>query len=321
MGAVPAADRRHIEGGDDRIGDESFPRHRRGLEGTRIPRGGRVSELDPVNVETWSGKDRHDENFPVGSVLIAPRYRDAIHRFYSFARNADDIADSPILTAPDKLFRLGIMENVLLGRAEIGSPSALALRESLARTGVTVRHATDLLLAFRQDATKLRYATIDELYAYCNYSAVPVGRYVLDLHGESHDCYSPSDALCMSLQILNHMQDCAKDLADLDRCYLPQVLLDHFGATVADLRLTAETPALRRVFITLLDRVDRMNHAASELPEILRSHRLRMETSMIHGLAKRLARRLVHNDPGAGRVKLRKKDFVLSALGAAFYLI
>jgi squalene synthase HpnC len=280
-----------------------------------------MSPLDSLDVETWSGKDRHDENFPVGSVLIARRYREPIHRFYSFARNADDIADSPILSPQDKLARLDVMEDVLLGRRQTGSPSGLALRTSLAETGVTSRHATDLLIAFRQDATKLRYTTIDELYNYCNYSAVPVGRYVLDLHGESHECYSPSDALCMSLQILNHLQDCAKDLADLDRCYIPQVLLDHFGASVADLRLRAETPALRRVFITLLDRVNRMNHAASELPEIVRNRRLRIETGVIHGLAKRLARRLVHNDPLASRVKLQKTDAVFSTLGAVSYLI
>jgi farnesyl-diphosphate farnesyltransferase len=274
-----------------------------------------------LNVETWSGKSRHDENFPVGSRLIAPRFRDPIHRFYTFARNADDIADSPVLSPPDKLARLDIMEDVLLGRTQSGSPSALALRDSLAKTGVTPTHATDLLIAFRADATKLRYATIDELYHYCNYSAVPVGRYVLDLHGERRETYSPSDALCTSLQVLNHLQDCAKDLLELDRCYLPQVLLDHFGATTEDLRLPAETPGLRRVFITLLDRVDRMNHAASELPEIVRNHRLRIETGVIHGLSKRLARRLVRNDPLAKRVKLKKIDAVFSLLSAVFYLV
>jgi farnesyl-diphosphate farnesyltransferase len=274
-----------------------------------------------LNVEIWSGKSRHDENFPVGSWLIARKFRDPIHKFYAFARNADDIADSPSLSAQEKLARLDVMEDVLLGRSEVGSPSASALRASLAQTGVTSKHATDLLLAFRQDATKLRYATIDELYFYCTYSAVPVGRYVLDLHGENHECYSPSDALCMSLQILNHMQDCSKDLATLDRCYLPQALLDHFGASVDDLRRPAETPALRRVFITLLDRIDRMNHAASELPEIVRNRRLRLETGIIYGLSMRLARRLVHNDPLAQRVRLRKIDAILSVVSSSFYLV
>jgi squalene synthase HpnC len=273
------------------------------------------------NVEVWSGKGLHDENFPVGSALIARKYREPMHRYYAFARNADDIADSSVLSPEDKLARLGIMEDVLLGRRENGAPSATALRASLAQTGVTPRHATDLLIAFRQDAVKSRYATIDELYSYCHYSAVPVGRYVLDLHGENHECYSPSDALCTSLQILNHMQDCVNDLVELDRCYLPQALLDHFGATVEDLRLPAETPALRRVFITLLDRIDRMNHAASELPEIVRNMRLRLETAIIHGLAKRLARRLAHNDPIAGRVKLRKSDAVFSVLTSVLYLV
>ncbi len=273
------------------------------------------------DVEQWSGKDRGDENFPVGSRLIARKFRDPMHRFYAFARNADDIADSPVLSPDDKVARLNVMEEVLLGRQDTGSPSALALRRSLAETGVSPRYATDLLIAFRRDAVKLRYATIDELYDYCHYSAVPVGRYVLDLHGENHECYSPSDALCISLQIVNHIQDCAKDFRQLNRCYLPQALLDHFGASVDDLRNPSETPGLRRVFITLLDRVNRLNHAATELPEIVRDRRLRLETAVIHGLASRLAKRLWRDDPLATRVKLSKLDTVFSVLTSLQFLI
>jgi hypothetical protein len=153
------------------------------------------------NVETWSGKDRADENFPVGSALIAPRLRPHMHAFYAFARNADDIADSPTLPADDKIRRLDVMESVLLGHTEAGSPSATGLRASLAQTGVTPRHATDLLIAFRRDATKLRYENWDELLDYCRYSAMPVGRHVLDLHGESRDTWPASDALCAALQV------------------------------------------------------------------------------------------------------------------------
>jgi squalene synthase HpnC len=280
-----------------------------------------MSLTDASDVETWSGKDRRDENFPVGSLLIARKYREPIHRFYTFARNADDVADSPTLAPSDKLFRLQTMEDVLLGRSRLGSPSALALRESLARTGMASSHATDLLVAFRQDATKSRYATIDELYSYCHYSAVPVGRYVLDLHGESQECYPPSDALCISLQMLNHIQDCTKDLTELDRCYLPQALLDHFGAAVSELLLPSETPALRLVFNSLLDRIDRMNQAASQLPELVSNRRLRLETGVICSLSKRLAWHLAHNDPVDHRVKLNKIDAMLSCLASLFYLI
>ena len=205
---------------------------------------------------------------------------------------------------------------MLRGRRTTVSPSALALCASLARTGMTPRYGTDLLIAFRRDATKLRYETIDELYDYCHYSAAPVGRYVLDLHGESHESHAPSDALCIALQILNHLQDCAQDLAVLDRCYLPRALLDHFGASVEQLRQPAESPALRRVFSTLLDRVDRLNQAAAQLPRTVLNRRLRLETAMIHTLSERLAKLLTRNDPLAARVKLAKADFVFSALAS-----
>jgi squalene synthase HpnC len=273
------------------------------------------------NVEMWSGKGPRDENFPVGSIMIARKYREPMHRYYAFARNADDIADSATLSPREKVARLDIMEDVLLGRRPDGSPSATALRASLAETGVTPAHATDLLIAFRQDATKSRYATMDELHSYCLYSAVPVGRYVLDLHGENRQCYPPSDVLCTSLQILNHIQDCAKDLADLDRCYLPQSLLDQFGAAVDDLRLPAETAPLRRVFTTLLDRIDRMNHTAADLPKTVRNVRLRLETGVICRLSHRLSRRLRHNDPLSNRVRLRKSDAVFSVLSSLFSLV
>jgi hydroxysqualene synthase len=273
-----------------------------------------VNEL--ANVEAWSGKDRGDENFPVGSRLIRPDLRPHVHAFYTFARNADDIADSATLAPEEKLARLDVMEAVLLGRDEQGSPSALALRQSLAQTGVTPVHASELLIAFRLDATKQRYATLAELYDYCRYSASPVGRYVLDLHGEDHTTHAPSDALCCALQVLNHLQDCAADLAMLDRCYLPEDLLAEFGASVGDLRRSAATPALRKVFDSLLHRVERMTHFAANLPRRTRDRRLRLETAVIVGLARRLADRLARRDPVAAPVKLTRCDFAASALVA-----
>ena len=174
---------------------------------------------------------------------------------------------------------------------------------SLAETGVTPRHSLDLLIAFRRDATKLRYADWDELYDYCRYSAMPVGRHVLDLHGEDRATYAPSDALCTSLQVLNHLQDCAKDLAALDRCYLPRRARSRRCAALRGLGTE-----LRRVFDGLLDQVDALNRAAVDLPRLTRSRRLRLETAVIVGLAHRLARRLRRGDPLARRVRLTKGD-------------
>jgi farnesyl-diphosphate farnesyltransferase len=268
------------------------------------------------DVETWSGKDRGDENFPVGSVLIRPALRPHVHAYYAFARNGDDIADSPELTPEDKVARLDRMQDVLVGRTGSGSPSAARLRESLARTGVDPRHATDLLDAFRQDATKSRYATWEELLDYCRRSAMPVGRYVLDLHGEAEEAHAPSDALCASLQVLNHLQDASKDLAALDRCYLPGDLLAAYGASVGDLRGPAESPGLRAVRCALLDRVDALNVCGDGLPRVVRDRRLRIETGVIASLARRLAARLRRGDPVAARVKLTRTDAILSVLTA-----
>ena len=280
-----------------------------------------VVESEITNVEAWSGKTRSDENFPVGSHLLSRRVRRHVHAYYNFARNADDIADSPDLSAEEKIARLDIMEEVLLGRRLEGSPSAARLKGSLNETGVSAVHATDLLTAFRQDATMSRYETFDELYNYCRYSAVPVGRYVIDLHGESHSCYRASDALCISLQLLNHLQDCGTDMKKLDRCYIPQTLMRHFQVNTRDLLGPEETPALRRAFITVLDRVDRLHLAAEELPYLVRNRRLRAETMLICRLSVRLADRLARNDPLAKRVGLTRIDGTFSLLRALGALV
>ena len=98
----------------------------------------------------------------------------------------------------------------------------MRLRTALAERGLPPRHALDLLTAFRMDVTKLRYENWDEVIHYCRYSAMPVGRFVLDVHGESASTWPASDALCAGLQINNHLQDCGKDFRDLNRVYLPR---------------------------------------------------------------------------------------------------
>jgi phytoene/squalene synthetase len=142
---------------------------------------------------------------------------------------------------------------------------------------------------------------------------MPVGRHVLDLHAEDRATYVPSDALCTALQVLNHLQDCATDLATLDRCYLPGVSLD-------ELRSAAASENLRQVLDGLLDRVDALCRVAGELPRMTRSSRLRLETAVIVGLARRLARRLRKGDPVARRVRLTKGDVAASIIAALRWL-
>ena len=272
---------------------------------------------DPAAVEAPSGKGRGDENFPVGSWLIRRDLRVHVHAFYRFARHADDIADSPVLAASDKVRRLDRMAAVLdaaAGASDAESPAAAAMRRSLAETGVAAQHCHDVLRAFRQDATKLRYRDWDDLMDYCRYSAAPVGRQLLDLHGESRAAWLPSDALCSALQVLNHLQDCAVDYRSLDRVYVPLADFDRQGLTVAALAEPAASPAFRRVLDGLLDRTDCLIATAGGLPPRVAATGLRWESATIVALAARLARRLRRGDPLARRVKLGPGDFAAAFL-------
>jgi hydroxysqualene synthase len=265
-------------------------------------------------VETPSGKWRDEENFPVGSWLIRRDLRPHVHAFYRFARNADDIADNPALTPEDKLRRLDRMAAVLDGAPGGDAPAAAAMRESLAATGTTAQHCHDVLRAFRLDAVKLRYRDWDDLMEYCRYSAAPVGRQLLDLHGESRATWPASDALCAALQVLNHLQDCADDYRALDRVYLPLDDLGAAGCNVAALSAPAATAGLRRVIDGLLDRTEALITAARGLPPLVAARGLRWESAVIVALAPRLVRRLRRGDPLAERVALRKNDFAAAFL-------
>lgn len=267
-------------------------------------------------VETPSGKGSGDENFPVGSWLLPAALRPHVATYYAFARAIDDIADNPALTSEDKIIRLSAFEAALSDpRADRpGLEKATRLRESLAATGVTSARGGDLIAAFKQDAVKLRYADWGELLGYCRLSANPVGRYLLDLHGEDPAGYPASDALCSALQILNHLQDCQEDYHTLDRVYLPGDWLAAEGLDVTVLDAAASPPGFRRLLDRCLDGVDALLVEAAGLPGQLRSTRLAMESAVIVRLAQRLAALLRHGDPLAGRVALGKDDFALCGL-------
>jgi len=266
------------------------------------------------SLETPSGKWRSEENFPVGSFLIRRDLRPHVHAFYRFARNADDISDNPELTAADKVRRLDRMAQILDGAPGDESPAAAAMRQSLVEARMTTQHCHDVLRAFRLDATKLRYRDWDDLMMYCRYSASPVGRQLLDLHGESRATWPASDALCSALQVLNHLQDCANDYRLLDRVYLPVTDLTAAGIGVKALAAGASCPQLRQVLDRVLDHTEALVETARGLPRQVVSYGLRWESAVIVQLAARLLRRLRRGDPLAARVGLRKSDFMAAFL-------
>lgn len=263
-----------------------------------------------------SGKGHRDENFPVASWVIRPRHRPVIRAFYEFVRVADDIADHPALSSGDKLIHLDRLEQSLLGRTDT-EQQGVALRIALQDRGLSPSHAQDLLRAFRQDVTKQRYADWNELIDYCSYSAAPVGRFVLDVHGESHATWPASDALCAALQIINHLQDCAADFRSLDRVYLPLDGLAVRGLSVQTLGEARANPALLDCLHALTARTGSLLEESRELPAQIRDARLAVEVAVIQALAVRLLYILRERDPLSEPVHLGKSAVVATAIGGA----
>ena len=262
--------------------------------------------------EAKSGKGHKDENFPVASHLISPRHRGPILAFYRFVRAADDVADHPTLSADEKLRMLDALEGALTGKGPI-DPEAEPLRHALAERGLPPRHAQDLLDAFRQDARKTRYENWDELIDYCALSAMPVGRFVLDVHGEDRSTWAASDALCAALQVINHLQDCAKDFRSINRVYLPSETLARHGAAVEDLGAAKASPALSAVIRELNEGCAGLLRESSVFPVQIKDGRLALEVAVIQSLAESLVRKLRTADPLSDRVHATKPEALVAA--------
>ncbi len=254
-----------------------------------------------------SGKGHKDENFPVASVLIARKNRPPIMAFYNFARAADDVADNAGAKPEARLALLEEMRAGVTGEST-ASREGTALRRALSERGLSDRHALDLLEAFRRDCVKPRTVSWDDLIDYCRYSAMPVGRFVLDVHGESQDTWPANDALCAALQVINHTQDCAKDYRELGRVYIPLDMLEHASLSVDVLAQPKSPPALREVIRALARRTQDLLAQAKPFAAQIKNRRLSLEVSVIQTLAEDLTRRLLTRDPLCDRVHHRKAE-------------
>lgn len=264
--------------------------------------------------ELRSGKTHRDENFPVASWIIHPRHRALILAFYNFVRTADDIADHATLEPSEKLRLLDLLDAELLGKGDT-QPEAVNLRRALAERSMPPRHALDVLIAFRMDVTKLRYENWDEVIHYCRYSAMPVGRFMLDVHGESNSTWAASDALCAGLQINNHLQDCAKDFRDLNRVYLPRDALAAAGASVEELGADRASAGLLRCLHALADRTGLLFDESRSFSSEVRDFRLGCEIAVIQAFAVKIVGLLKVRDPLSEKVHLSPLELLAQSLG------
>ncbi len=173
----------------------------------------------------------HYENFPVVSFLIPAGLRKHVAIIYWFARTADDFADEGTMDEEERLQKLNDFEDRLnqLLRGEYSSDFEQALHQTIEEKHLTPEYFLNLLKAFRQDVTKKEYSNYDELLAYCENSANPVGRLILELHSVRNDEANLfSDKICTALQITNFLQDVRIDYKK-GRIYLPEDELKEYG--------------------------------------------------------------------------------------------
>lgn len=260
-----------------------------------------------------SGKGHTDENFPVASFLIRPELRAPVMTFYRFARAADDVADHETASEETKLAQLARMRAGLDGE---GAPEAMALGRMQRERGIDPAHAHDLLDAFVRDVTVRRYADWDGLIGYCRLSAMPVGRFVLDVHGEDRATWPMNDALCAALQVINHLQDCKKDYRALDRVYVPTGMLEAMGLSVEALGADRATPALRQIIAGLARQTQELLRQSAPFARAIRDTRLAAEVAIIQRLAEDLTAGLLQRDPLSENVHHSKPRAAWLALGA-----
>jgi squalene synthase HpnC len=188
----------------------------------------------------------HYENFSVATWFLPKHLHEHFYAVYAYCRISDDLGDEVGNTATS--LRLLDAWEEELNACYDGHPKHpvfVALAETVRHCGIPKQPFADLLTAFRQDQTVTRYATMQDVLAYCCYSANPVGRLVLYTCGyRDEERFRLSDATCSALQLANFWQDVKVDLAK-DRVYIPQDDMQRFGVTDATIQQGIATPEFR----------------------------------------------------------------------------
>lgn len=269
---------------------------------------------------------QHYENFPVASWLLPKHLRQAVAVIYRVAREADDLADEGDLTPEQRLQALQRYEDELqLIQAYIqpSQPLFSALQLVVRTHKLDVQLLLDLISAFKQDVVKTRYANFAEVLDYCQRSANPVGRLLLQLYQQDtaqHRLWS--DQVCTALQLINFYQDIAIDLHkhhQHGRIYLCADEMQAYAISELDLRQQRCDTVWQQFFSMNLQRAEAMLQSGKPLGRALRG-RVGLEVRMIIAAAERMLQKLkqCQGDIYQQRPTLQALDWPRVAANALF---
>ncbi len=254
----------------------------------------------------------HYENFPVVSFLIKKNLRKHIAIIYWFARTADDIADEGDM---DPVHRISKLENFELRLKELINGNftndfEYALHNTIIKKKLNPAHFYNLLKAFKQDVVKTRYENFGELLNYCNHSANPVGRLVLELHDiRDERLFLLSDKICTALQLTNFYQDVSNDI-EKGRIYFPTDEMKLFSVSEKEFEKKEFSVNLQQLVKHQVSRAENLFYEGEELLNFL-SGRLKLEIkwTIFGGLA--ILNKIKNNDFNIfKRPVLTKTDFL-----------
>ena len=230
----------------------------------RLPE--RAPTLDEARAWCRRLAETHYENFHVASWFLPKRFRPHFHSIYAYCRVSDDLGDEVGDPAASlALLDLWGAELDACYRGEARHPVFVALAETIRACEIPKEPFADLLVAFRQDQTVTRFATMRDVLGYCRYSANPVGRLVLYACGyRDQERFALSDLTCSALQLANFWQDVRVDYAK-GRIYFPREDMDRFGATEEMIAAGQFTPQFRELMRYEVDYARKMFHAGMPL--------------------------------------------------------
>ena len=218
----------------------------------KLPANYRTPERTPTLAEAQAFcrqlAESHYENFHVATWFLPKRLRPYFQSIYAYCRIADDLGDE-VGDAQQSLGLLDFWNRELDAcyRGETRHPVFVALAETIRVCNIPKQPFADLLVAFRQDQTVQRYRSMDDVFAYCRFSANPVGHLVLYACGyREQELFTLSDYTCTALQLANLWQDVRED-DQRNRIYLPQEDMERFGVSeqqIHDRRFSPEFRAL-----------------------------------------------------------------------------
>ena len=268
----------------------------------------------------------HYENFPVASMLFPKNKRSSVYPVYAFARTADDIADSDVLTSDLKIAELSNMRDLLrksINGESIDSKESneliyTALIDVINKLKIPAVLFEKLLDAFMQDSVKQKYKSFKELLEYSDNSANPVGRIVLYISGfnekDNPTMFEKSDFICTALQLINFWQDVSRDLI-IKRVYIPEEYMLKYGYTYEMLFEKKENDSFVKIIKELVLKTDELFQKGESLKNDL-SGRLRLEFKATYSGGKTISKKIKNIDYKvlSERVKITKFDKLLILL-------